>query len=278
MDKPVAAATKTFRVTAPDGVTVGAQEWGNAGGLEIVLIHGFMQSRLSWAKQTGGPLAQEFRLIAYDLRGHGASDKPMEPTLYNRSEPFADELDAVIAAAGLKRPVLVGWSYGSRVIADYVMKHGTGRIAGINYVGSALSGAPEHLGPGAGILQKALSEDPQESVAATRAFVRACFHKQPTQEEFEAILAFNMAVPPEIRRWLRRPAPYEPTLRKIDVPVLVTHGTEDSIVRLALAQWVAATVPGARTSYYEGVGHSPFREEPARFDRELAAFVRDVDR
>lgn len=270
-----AASPREFSVRAPDGVTVGAQAWGNVRGAEIVLIHGFMQSHLSWSKQVNSPLATEFRMVTYDVRGHGGSDKFMDPALYNNGERFADELNAVIEAVGLKRPVLVGWSYGTRIVTDYLMKYGTGRIAGINYVGSALSGASEHLGPGTRILQQALSDDLRSNIEATRDFVRACFSRQPTEQEFETTLGFNMAVPVKIRQWLRRPAPYEATLRKIDVPVLVTHGIDDSITLLSLGQYVAATVPGARASYYPGVGHSPFWEDGARFNRELAAFVRE---
>jgi len=40
----------SFTVKTPDGVNISAQEWGNPNGKEIVFIHGFMQSHLSWAK------------------------------------------------------------------------------------------------------------------------------------------------------------------------------------------------------------------------------------
>ena len=67
-----------------------------------------------------------------------------------------------------------------------------------------------------------------QSIEATKAFIRGCFEKQPTAEEFETILAFNMVVPAKIRGWLRRPAPsYEQALKAVTVPTLVTHGVED---------------------------------------------------
>jgi hypothetical protein len=55
------------------------------------------------------------------------------------------------------------------------------------------------------------------------------------------------------------------------VPVLVTHGTMDRIVLPAAGSYTAAQVQGARLSLYDGVGHSPFFEDPTRFNRELAA-------
>jgi pimeloyl-ACP methyl ester carboxylesterase len=48
----------------------------------------------------------------------------------------------------------------------------------------------------------------------------------------------------------------------------------DRIVHPAIAAYTAARVPGARLSLYDGVGHSPFFEDPTRFNRELAAFVK----
>ena len=91
---------KSFMVRTPDGVNISAQEWGNPNGKEIVFIHGFMQSYLSWSKQLHDPeLSKQFRMISYDFRGHGGSDKIMDPKLYNNGEAFADELNAVIQAA-----------------------------------------------------------------------------------------------------------------------------------------------------------------------------------
>ena len=46
---------KSFMVRTPDGVNISAQEWGNPNGKEIVFIHGFMQSHLSWSKQLRDP-------------------------------------------------------------------------------------------------------------------------------------------------------------------------------------------------------------------------------
>jgi alpha/beta hydrolase fold len=52
---------------------------GGHRGPAIVFIHGFMQSHLSWMRQTASPLADGFRLVTYDVRGHGGSDKPAHP-------------------------------------------------------------------------------------------------------------------------------------------------------------------------------------------------------
>src|SRR5262245_40390004 len=108
---------KAVSVKTPDWLTISAQDWGNPNGPEILSIHGFSQSHLSWIKQvTNDDLAKEFHMVTYDLRGHGNSDKPFEPERYKDSKAWGDEVQAVMDATGLKRPVLVGWSYGGRVM------------------------------------------------------------------------------------------------------------------------------------------------------------------
>ena len=125
---------KPITVKTPDGLTISAQEWGNPAGPEILFIHGFSQSHLSWMRQVDSELAKEFRIVTYDLRGHGNSDKPLDAARYRDSKAWGDEVQAVIDTAGLKHPVLVGWSYAGRVISDYLATHGAGQLAGINFV------------------------------------------------------------------------------------------------------------------------------------------------
>jgi non-heme chloroperoxidase len=265
---------KSFVVKTPDGVNISAQDWGNPNGKEIVFIHGFMQSHLSWSKQLHDPeLSKQFRMVSYDFRGHGGSDKIPDPKLYNIGEAFADELNAVIQAASLKKPVLVGWSYGTRIISDYLIKYGSSKIAGIIFVGGVGNGDPKHFGSAMPLIPKTATEDLAKNIEATKAFIRGCFEKQPTAEEFETILAFNMVVPPKIRGWLRRPAPYEEALKAVSVASLVTHGIEDRILGIGVGKYLVATVPGAKASFYEGIGHSPFWEDAPRFNRELIEFV-----
>src|SRR5262245_43065085 len=101
---PSVAQDKKFKqvwVKTPDGLTISAQDWGNPTGPEIVFIHGFSQSHLSWIKQVTGELAKDFHMVTYDLRGHGNSDKPLEPERYKDSKAWADELQAVMDATGI---------------------------------------------------------------------------------------------------------------------------------------------------------------------------------
>ena len=64
---------RKFSVTTPDRLTIAASEWGNPAGQEVLFLHGYMQSSLSWIRQLNDPrLAGKFHMIAYELRGHVA--------------------------------------------------------------------------------------------------------------------------------------------------------------------------------------------------------------
>ena len=63
-------------------------------------------------------------------------------------------------------------------------------------------------------------------------------------------------------------------MSKLKLPVLVTHGSEDRNAKVGVAHYTASVIPGAKLSIYDGIGHSPFYEDAARFNIELAAFVR----
>ena len=273
---PVETKYQPIAVQTPDGLSIDAQGWGNPGGPEILFIHGLMQSHLSWTRQVESELAREFRMVTYDLRGHGNSDKPLAPERYRTGKAWAGELSAVIQAAGLRRPVLVGWSYAGRVIADYLETHGSAGIAGINFVNARTNSDPRFAGAfSSRHLVDLVAEDLSTRIAATRTFLHACFSRQPSQDEFEIMLAFNMMVPREVRLALSgREFDGDSLLRRLALPVLVTFGIEDKILTLEGARHAAAVTPGARLSLYDGIGHAPFWEDAPRFNRELAEFVR----
>jgi len=218
-------------------------------------------------------------MVTYDLRGHGNSDKPFEPERYKNSKAWADEVQAVMDATGLKRPVLVGWSYGGRVMADYLTTHGTAKLAGLNYVDAGQKGDPAFVGPNLRNLPLMASEDLATNIAATREFLHGCFSIQPTQAEYETMLAFNMMVPPKVRLGMsNRPLNVDDMLQSLKLPVLVTHGAEDKNSNLIAAEYTAKMIPGAKLSVYQGIGHAPFFEDAPRFNAELAGFVRSAQK
>jgi pimeloyl-ACP methyl ester carboxylesterase len=160
-----------------------------------------------------------------------------------------------------------------------VTTHGTDKIAGLNFVGASIKAFPEFAGNNLNNAPGMMSDDLATNIAATRAFVRGCFEKQPTAEDFEIMLAFNMMLPAKVRANLfGRPLDATEVMSRLKIPVLVTHGDRDGNARLGTAQYTAKTIPGAKLSVYEGIGHAPFYEDAARFNTELAALVRSANR
>ena len=274
--------TKTHTVSGGGGVRLHVREWGNQDGPAILFIHGWSQNHLCWAKQYENALADEFRLVAFDLRGHGMSEAPLEPEHYTNGTLWADDVAAIIDQLHLDRPVLVGWSYGAFVICDYVRAHGQDRVSAINFVEGAVKLGEAAFGTliGPAFLDHfahATADDLPTNIWAMRHFVRACLTKPLPAEDFETALCWNIVVPARVRANLAaREIDDDDVLRTVQVPLLVTHGREDSVVLPAMAEHVLATCPAAEASWYDGVAHVPHLEEPERFNRELAALTRRV--
>ncbi|MFG1429638.1 alpha/beta hydrolase [Xanthobacter sp. V2C-8] len=268
---------RAFAVTTPDGLSIQVQEWGAAGGPELLFIHGFSHCALVWMRQAVAPELATCRMVAYDFRGHGGSDKPLDPRFYKEPRRWADELAAVIAGSGLKRPILVGWSYAGRIIGDYLLHHGDAGLGGIVFVDAATANAREFYGTCNRLMRSMCVDDLAQNITATRAFVRRCFAGEPPSALVETLIGFNMVVPPQVRAALfDRPADYEEALAGLRVPVLVAQGAADQVVAPAMARHIAGLVPGARLALFPETGHAPFLETARDFNAALAGFVRDA--
>jgi pimeloyl-ACP methyl ester carboxylesterase len=267
-------------VRAPDGTRLAVYEWGKPERPEVLLVHGFAQCHLCFEPQIEA-LAEHCRVVAYDFRGHGASEQPADAAAYQGPRVWADDVAAVMAAKGLKRPVLVGWSMGGRVIRQYLINYGDAAIAGINFVASQVVEEPRFRGPGA---PKPLPDrlTLEEEIDAAIAFLDGCFAMKPSEAAFRRALGYNMRVPAAVRRAIAgwsTPAPLTiDALRRLTVPVLITHGRQDTVVLPAAAEMTAATIAHARLSWFDDCGHSPFVEDAARFNDELLAFVASIPR
>jgi non-heme chloroperoxidase len=277
-----AARMKVHTIEGGGGLRLHVREWGKPDGAPILFIHAWSQNHLCWAEQYDSGLAEEFRLVAYDLRGHGMSEAPLEPEHYTDAQLWADDVAAIIDQLALDRPVLVGWSYGSYVICDYVRAYGQDRIAAIDFSGGGVKLGQAAFGTliGPGFLDHfadATADDLPTNIRAMRSFVRACLAKPLPDDALETVVCWNVVVPARIRANLAaREIDGDDVLRSLKVPLLVTQGRADSVVLPAMAEHVLATCPTAAASWYEGVGHAPHLEEPERFNRELAELTRRV--
>src|SRR3954465_9376145 len=114
VDEPVA----THDVRGGGGLRLHVREWGERDGRPIVFVHGWSQSQLCWSRQIAGPLADDLRLVTFDLRGHGMSEKPLDAGAYADARLWADDLAAVIDQLELDRPGPAAWAYGGPGAAE----------------------------------------------------------------------------------------------------------------------------------------------------------------
>jgi non-heme chloroperoxidase len=267
-------------ITGGAGCRLHVVEAGNARGQPILLIHGFSQSALAWRPQLGSMLADRYRLIAMDLRGHGGSEKPLDG--YDNSKLWADDVAAVIRELSLDQPVLSGWSYGPLVMLDYVRHYGEALIGGLHFVdgitklGSAAALSvltPELLA----LVPALFSMDAETSVAALDSLIRLFFVRTPSAAELYTILGYNVSVPPFVRQALfARAIDNDDLLPAIRKPVLITHGSLDAVVKLEILEQDRQLLPNADIHIISNAGHAPFRDDPSAFNHQLSAFAEKI--
>jgi non-heme chloroperoxidase len=272
--------TTSHRITGGGGVQLHVVEGGNPRGRPIVFLHGFSSCWLAWSRQMHSDLAADFRLIAADLRGHGLSEKPRDG--YADSRLWADDLNAVIAALELDRPVLCGWSYGPLVILDYLRHYGEERIGGVNVVGGVTKlGSDEALAvltpEFLRLVPGCFATDVEESVRALDALVRLFFVHAPSADELYQMLGYNVSVPPYVRQALfSRSFDNDDLLPRLRTPVLITHGAEDAIVTPAIVAQHKAGLAHAQIDVMANAGHAPFWDDAATFNQHLKAFCKSL--
>jgi len=269
------AAEKQYTITAPDGVKLAVQESGNPDGLPIVFIHGLLGSHLNWEKQiSDAQLQQRYRLITFDMRGHGLSDKPEQESAYRDGKRWADDLRAVINQSHANKPLLVGWSLGGAVITNYLAAYGDGNISGAIYVDGVVELNPTLI-PAHDVYGAMTASDLKTHLDGERAFLQLCFYQQPDRTTFERLLA-NAA----LAAWpMQRAVPtmaiaLEKGVKNVRVPLLFIYGEHDALVNpaasLARVKRINSRI---QTQMFADSGHAPFIEEPARFNRTLATFA-----
>ncbi|MFE3192184.1 alpha/beta fold hydrolase [Nocardia sp. NPDC059240] len=268
-------------VVSADGTTIVYRMTGPEGARPLVLLHGWAGNLRNWGR-AADLLAEHFRVIAVDLRGHGYSDAP--ETGYDDPKNWAGDIAAVLAAEHVTSgAILLGWSYGGIVLSDYLTAYGTAALAGVVYTGSQanIGRGVEGAGTGPG-MGKAIPDVFEESAGkAIRGF--GAFGNANTGPghdkgvDAQRLFGGSIATLPRVRKALfYRTVDNTETLRSLNVPVLVLHGTEDPVVPIENGRYIAENVPTARTSYWEGSLHGLFIEDPERFVSEITTFASDL--
>lgn len=267
---------QTLQVVGGNGCNIQTYSSGPEDGALIVAVHGIAQSAVVWSALSAAAVQRHWRVISFDLRGHGHSDKPAEA--YGDSQLWADDLAAVLLAADASagaQATLVGWSYGGTVIGDYLAAYGSELTSGVVMVGAThLLGRPvgPYVQPAFGALTKAIATD--DSGAVLEQLLDLCAEKPLTQRLRAELLTESLRCPAYVRSgMLRRTLDHDATFAALDLPVHVIHGRKDQMFTFGLAEHLAEVSRHGTLSAYDEAGHMPLWDEPSRFLDELGTFV-----
>ena len=237
----------------------------HGSGRPVVLIHGFPLNGRAWERQARALLGAGFRVITYDRRGFGRSSQPVIGYNY---DTFAADLDKLLTALDLHDVCLAGHSMGGGEIARYLGKYGSGRVQRAVIV----SGVPPYLLK-TPETPTAVPQEVFDQIAAALTADRAAYFTEWNKNFFnldetlgtlisaEVVQdAWNTAVgaSPEgtiacVATWHED---FRDDLRKIDIPVLVLHGTADRILPIeACGPRTHELIRGSEYVPVQGAGH-----------------------
>jgi len=242
-------------------------------GEPVVLLHAFMLDTRMWDPQFE-VLAGSFRVIAYDARGFGRSAVPVPGEPYSH----ADDLAALLASLGARRPHVVGLSMGARFALDYAVAR-PGELGSLTVINAVIGGwqwSPEWLTSYAPIVEAGRRGD----IAGAKQLWLAHPMFAPAREKPE-VAARLKAMVDDYSGWHlnhrnpeRPPSPPTVTqLARIRVPTLVLIGDRDLPDFQRMAQSVAQDVAGARRVKVPAAGHLANMETPAAVNAALREFL-----
>ena len=251
------------------GVRLHYVEQGDSNGPPIILLHGYSDSWVSYT-QVLPLIDKKYHVYVPDLRGHGESDRPASGYTF---PDFANDIIAFMDAKGLKKATIVGHSMGS-FVAQHVAATARERVEKLVLVGSApavSNGEVSQLQ----IEVNALT-DPVPLKFVTE-FQNSVITRPVPDEFMDRVIHESMKLPARVWRdamagMLAKNSTV--TLSKITAPTLIIWGDRETVFpKRADQETLRKGIPNANLKVYEGTGHCPNWEEPARFVKDLQEFV-----
>ncbi len=245
--------------------------WESTGeGPPLLLIQGLGYGRWGWDPIVPG-LAVHHRVVCFDNRGIGESDKPAGP--YTAAQMAGDALQ-VLDEAGIARAHVLGASLGG-MIAQELVAAAPERVEKL-VLCCTTPGGPTAV-PMPEVTMRLFAEAPSLAPeVAMRRFIENALGAEPPVELVDDLLARRVANPPDPAGWQAQAAAgmgFQGVEAEITAPTLILGGTADNVVDHRNADVLAARIPGARVELFEGAGHLFFWEEPAASVRIITEFL-----
>lgn len=279
-----AVATRRTTVADPDGdaVEIGYRVAGD--GPPIVLLHGIGldHAGVAW-REAIGALADEYRVYAPDLPGHGRSDPPRgactTPYFRDVLASFLDEIDA-------REAVLIGLSMGGGVALSHAIR--TPALRGLVLVDSYGLGEDTYWrGPASALMRAPGLAQCWAPLTRSKPVIRRIVASLTAGSGADPALVDDVheaaAAPAALRtmrRWQRSEfgatgfrTAANGSLADLTVPTLLVHGAEDPIVPPRWSRDAHAALPDSELTVLAEAGHWVPREAPTRFHRTLSTFL-----
>ena len=256
----------------------------HGSGRPVVLIHGFPLSGRAWERQERALLAAGHRVITYDRRGFGKSSQPSVGYDY---DTFAADLDKLLTALDLREADLAGHSMGGGEIARYLGRYGTSQVRRAVII----SGVPPYLlqtpETPHGVPQEAFDQ-----IEAALTADRFAYFTEWNKNFFNLDQTLGSRISPEAVQdaWgaavSASPAgtiacvpawhtDFRADLPKIDLPVLVLHGTEDRILPIeACGPRTHELISGSEYVPIQGASHGLCWTHAEEVNAELLRFFK----
>ena len=285
-----AGAMSSPEVSAPvdaapaDAVRLHVEDSGGSGR-PVVLIHGWPLSTEAWQAQIPVLRDAGYRVVAYDRRGFGRSDKPESGYGY---DTLADDLQRVMIQCDLQDVTLVGFSMGGGEVARYIARHGQSRLRSVVFA----SAVPPYLMQTADNPDGPLTpEKAQEKSAAFERDRHAYFEQFATAffsadgvlqvtepQRQEAVALCEQAAQHAALACMKSFAStdFREDLKELTVPVLVIHGAADAIVPFeGSGQRTHRAVAHSKLVKVGGAPHGLNVSHASQFNDALLSFLRE---
>lgn len=256
--------------TALDGARIAYSDEGE--GRPLVLLHGLMANSGFFERQR--ELADAFRVISVDLRGHGGSPAgPVPPTI----GLLAEDVAGLARELELDGAVGIGWSLGAAVLWRVLAGPASQKFAGavvVDMTARVLNDRDWDLGLSRETCEarsQAIRDDfPAFAAAAGQAIFAA-----PGPEADRAAAAFAANDPAAIGALWQSlvEEDFRPLLPSIRQPTLVVHGAQSHLYGADTAGHLVAAMPSARAITFDRSGHAPHLEQPELFNATLREFA-----